>query len=182
MRTRFKGVASLGGVASSKDHRLVQLPFQAAAFAIQHSQCQKSFESPLTENFRESTQLSGLVRSAILNPLTNSEAEDKRHSTAMKLLKANALHLFSLFLLADEEQQQEQVGSLLDVDALNALMVLTVSAPSLPFPDDDRNFLLGREGNLIVQTQYLTLINIALNSSILFFNLYIINLLLHLDN
>ena len=80
-------------------------------------------------------------RTVIMNPLmSNSDAAREKHSSSMKLLKSNALHLLSILLNGEAEQ-----GHFSRLDMLNVLMVLIVAAPSLPFPDDDRNFLLGRE-------------------------------------
>jgi len=58
----------------------------------------------------------------------------------MRILRANALYLMSSFLLDDVS-----VKSFMQIDALNALIMLTVAIPSLTYPEEDSTFAFGRD-------------------------------------
>ncbi len=57
----------------------------------------------------------------------------------MRYLRANGLYLLSVFLLDDQPK------SFLQIDPINALMVLTAAVPALTFPEEERIFAIGRD-------------------------------------
>ncbi len=60
----------------------------------------------------------------------------------MRYLRANGLYLLSVFLLDDQEK------SFLQIDPLNALMLLTVAFPAITYPEEERVFAFGRDVRL----------------------------------
>ncbi len=57
----------------------------------------------------------------------------------MRYLRANGLYLLSVFLLDDQGK------SFLQIDPLNALMILTAAVPAITYPETERTFALGRD-------------------------------------
>ncbi len=156
---------SLGLDIVTDDYRTLQLCFQACSTSLHFFQARRDGR-PMMEgaSTRDLDVLRSMVRLCVLHPLTDQSPSKKSAAAAagrrggesssssssssskqpaspmmMRYLRANGLYLLSVFLLDDQSK------SFLQIDPLNALMVLTAAVPAITFPQEERTFALGRD-------------------------------------